>query len=132
MQSEPSYEKARKIVAEKSIKSKESYYELCEKDNRLSKEPELVFKGKFTNWIDYLSIERIYYDLETCKNKINEYLTIHPEIKKNLDLSVICSQLCKLDPLFPPYRLWVEYYNIKDLQELIIISNKKKKLGIVL
>ena len=52
--------------------------------------------------------------------------------KKNLDLSVICSQLCKLDPLFPPNRLWVEYYNIKDLQELIIISNKKKKIGIVL
>ena len=63
------YEKARKIVAEKNIKSKESYYELCEKDNRLSKEPEIIFKAKFTNWIDYLSIERIYYDFETCKKK---------------------------------------------------------------
>ena len=47
------YEKAKKIIADKNIKSKESYYELCERDNRLSKEPEIVFKGQFTNWIEY-------------------------------------------------------------------------------
>lgn len=68
------YEKARKIIADKNIKSKESYYELCERDNRLPKEPEIAFRGKFTNWIEYLSIERVYYDLETCKNKVREYL----------------------------------------------------------
>ena len=28
-----------KIIADKDIKSKESYYELCDNDNRLSKEP---------------------------------------------------------------------------------------------
>jgi hypothetical protein len=33
------YEKAIKIIADKNIKSKDSYYELCERDNRLSKEP---------------------------------------------------------------------------------------------
>jgi hypothetical protein len=43
------YEKARKIISSKNIKSKKSYYELCEIDNRLSKEPEIVFKGQFTN-----------------------------------------------------------------------------------
>ena len=75
------YEKARKIIADKNIKSKESYYELCERDNRLSIEPEIVFKGQFTNWIEYLSIERVYYDLETCKNKVGEYLLLYPEIK---------------------------------------------------
>jgi hypothetical protein len=39
---------------------------MCEKDERLTKDPEKDFKGQFTNWIDYLSIERKYYDFETC------------------------------------------------------------------
>ena len=122
------YEKARKIIADKNIKSKESYYELCERDNRLSKEPEIVFKGQFTNWIEYLSIERVYYDLETCKNKVGEYLLLYPEIKKHyLDLSIVSNELCKIDALFPPNGLWVEYYNVKDLRDIITITNKKKK-----
>jgi superfamily II DNA or RNA helicase len=124
------YEKARKIIADKNIKSKESYYELCERDNRLSKEPEIVFKGQFTNWIEYLSIERLYYDLEICKNKVGEYLLLYPEIKKyylDLDLSIVSNELCKIDILFPPNGLWVEYYNVKELRDLITITNKKKK-----
>jgi superfamily II DNA or RNA helicase len=122
------YEKARKIIADKNIKSKESYYELCERDNRLSKEPEIIFKGQFTNWIEYLSIERVYYDLETCKNKVGEYLLLYPEIKKYyLDLSIVSNELCKIDILFPPNGLWVEYYNVKDLRDIITITNKKKK-----
>ena len=128
-----SYEKARKIIADKNIKSKESYYELCERDNRLSKEPEIVFKGQFTNWIEYLSIERVYYDLETCKNKVGEYLLLYPEIKKHyLDLSIVSNELVKIDALFPPNGLWVEYYNVKDLRDLITITNKKKKMGVIL
>ena len=127
------YEKARKIIADKNIKSKESYYELCERDNRLSKEPEITFKGQFTNWIEYLSIERVYYDLETCKNKVGEYLLLYPEIKKYyLDLSIVSNELCKIDVLFPPNGLWVEYYNVKDLRDLITITNKKKKMGVIL
>ena len=125
------YEKARKIINEKNIKSKEEYFEICERDNRLSKEPETVFKGQFTNWIEYLSIERIYYDLETCKNKVNEYILKYPEIKNHyLNLSIVCSELCKIDNNFPPNGLWVEYYNLKDLRDIIIINiNKKKKTG---
>ena len=127
------YEKARKIIADKNIKSKESYYELCERDNRLSKEPEIVFKGQFTNWIEYLSIERVYYDLETCKNKVSEYLLLYPEIKKHyLDLSIVSNELSKIDALFPPNGLWVEYYNVKDLRDIISITNKKKKKGAIL
>ena len=127
------YEKARKIIADKNIKSKESYYELCETDNRLSKEPEIVFKGQFTNWIDYLSIERIYYDLETCKNKVGKYLLLYPDIKKHyFDLSIVSNELCKLDILFPPNELWVEYYNIKNLQEIITIVNNKKQMGVII
>ena len=128
---ETTYEKARKIIYDKKIKSKESYYELCEIDNRLSKEPEVIFKGKFTNWIEYLSIERVYYDLERCKSKINEYLLLYPEIKKNyLNPSIVTYELCKIDPLFPPVGLWVEYYNVKDLQDIFLIVNKKKKKGV--
>jgi superfamily II DNA or RNA helicase len=127
------YEKARKIISDKNIKSKESYYELCERDNRLSKEPEIAFKGQFTNWIEYLSIERVYYDLETCKNKVSECLLLYPEIKKHyLDLSIVSNELCKIDVLFPPNSLWVEYYNVKDLRDLITITNKKKKTGAIL
>lgn len=127
------YEKARKIIADKNIKDKESYYKLCETDNRLSKEPDIIYKGQFTNWIDYLSIKRVYYELENCKSKINEYLTIFPEIKKNyLNLSIISKQLSEIDDKFPPYGLWVEYYNVKDLNDIIIIINKKKKMGAVL
>jgi len=127
------YEKAIKIIADKNIKSKESYYELCERDNRLSKEPEIVFKGHFTNWIEYLSIERVYYDLETCKNKVGEYLLVYPEIKKHyLDLSIVSNELCKIDALFPPNGLWVEYYSVKDLRDIITIINKKKKMGVIL
>ena len=127
------YEKARKIIADKNIKSKESYYKLCERDNRLSKEPEIVFKGQFTNWIEYLSIERTYYDLETCKNKVSEYLLLYPEIKKHyLDLSIVSNELRKTDALFPPNGLWVEYYNVKDLRDIIIIVSKKKKIGVIL
>jgi len=136
------YEKAKRIiVADKgNIKTKENYYELCERDNRLSKEPEIVFEGQFRNWIDYLSIQRIYYDLETCKNKVSEYLSKYPHIKKHyLDLSFISNELCKLDEEFPPNELWVEYYNeyykdhiVKDLRDLITITNNKKKIGIIL
>ena len=127
------YEKARKIIADKNIKSKEAYYELCERDNRLSKEPEILFKERFTNWIEYLSIERIYYDLETCKNKVDEYLLLYPEIKKHyLDLSIISNKLSKIDTLFPPSDLWVEYYDVKDLRDIITITNKKKKFGAIL
>ena len=127
------YDKARKIIAEKNIKSKEKYYELCKIDNRLSEEPEIIFKGQFKNWIEYLSIKKEYYDIETCKNKINEYLLLNPEIKKNnyLNLSNICNELCKIDPLFPPNELWVEYYDLKNLNDIIIITNNKKKKGII-
>ena len=126
------YEKAKKIIADKNIKDKKAYYELCERDSRLSLNPEELFKSKFKNWVDYLSIDRIYYDFETCKNKVNTYISLYPGIKKNyLELSIICNELCKLDPLFPPFGLWVDYYNVNDLCDIIIISNKKKKGGIV-
>lgn len=121
------YEKAKKIISEKNIKSKETYYELCENDNRLTKDPENEYSGQFTNWIDYLNIDKIYYDIECCKKKLKEYLSIYPEIKKYYyNLSIITNKLCEIDKLFPPSTLWTEYYNIKDLRDIIIITNYKK------
>jgi superfamily II DNA or RNA helicase len=122
------YEKARKIISDKNIKSKESYYELCDIDNRLHKNPEEVFKGQFKNWIEYLSIERVYYDFETCKNKVRTYLLKHPEMKqKYLELSNISCELCNIDKFFPPYGLWVEYYHVTNLSDIIFIRTSKKK-----
>ena len=99
--------------------------------NKLPDDPEMAYKGVFTNWIDYLSIERVYYDLKTCKTKVQEYLALYPEITadyfKNFDLATVCSELCSKDPLFPPYGLWVDYYNLKALRDLIVINYKKKK-----
>lgn len=127
------YEYVRKILNEKCIKSKDGYYKLCDIDKRIPREPQIHFKGKFTNWIEYLNIERRFYDLESCKNKVKEYLLQYPEIKRYyLDLSVVCSKLCILDELFPPFGLWVEYYNMKDLKDIIQIVNKKKRKGVVL
>ena len=124
------YEKARKIIADKNIKSKAGYFELCDTDNRLSKEPEEVFKGHFKGWLDYLSIEQIYYDLETCKSKVKEYLGLYPDIRRHHnDLVSINIDLCKLDKLFPPVGLWTDYYNAKDLQHIIVINIRKKRIS---
>jgi hypothetical protein len=104
----------------------------CDRDSRLSKEPETVY-GKRFRWLEYLSVKRTYYDLETCKNKVNEYLALYPEMKKNyLDLSSICEELRELDNGFPPCGLWVEYYNINDLRDIITITNKKRTSGAIL
>ena len=123
------YEKTRKILVEKNVKSKEAYLELCERDNRLPTEPELVFSSQFTDWIEFLSIKRIYYELDACKSKVADYVAQHPEIRNcYLDLAVICCKLCKLDPLFPPNGLWVDYYKVNDLRDIITIAPKKKKM----
>ena len=124
------YEKARKIISEKTVRSKKAYYELCDRDIRLSKEPEVLYKEKFTNWIDYLGIPRVYYDFETCKKKVTEYLTASPELKRNyMDFAFLCDKLCKLDPMFPESDLWVDYYPIKNIGELISFPKRKTKIG---
>ncbi len=124
------YEKARKIISEKSVRSKKAYYELCDRDIRLSKEPEVLYKDKFTNWVDYLSIPRIYYDFETCKKKVTEYLTASSELKRNyMDYAYLCNELCKMDPMFPASDLWVDYYPVKNIGELIFFPKRKTKIG---
>jgi superfamily II DNA or RNA helicase len=121
------YERAKRIIADHNIKTRKEYYDLCRRDNRLSTEPETTYIGQFTNWIDYLGIQRVYYPVDVCKVKVSEYLSLHPEIRaKGLDLSKICEDLCLLDQLFPPNGLWTDYYNIHELGEIIILSKKRK------
>jgi len=126
------FEKARKIILEKNIKDKESYYKLCDIDHRLSKEPDVVFKGKFKSWTHYFGIKMIYYDLETCRKKINEYLILYPEIQKHyLDWSKIVNELCKIDELFPPCGLWIDYYDVHSINDIFTITKKKKISSII-
>jgi hypothetical protein len=121
------YEKARKIIQDKNIQSRKEYLELCDVDNLLSKNPDELFKGQFTNWCDYLSIDRKYYELEECKMKVNEYISSHIELKKDyLDLEKVCINLCKLDYNFPPPDLWIDYYKINKLEDIIDIKRNKK------
>jgi len=112
-----SYEKAKKIIAEHNVKTKEDYYALTLRLNKLPDDPETAYKGVFTNWIDYLSIERVYYDLKTCKSKVNEYLANETSI--DFELTNIAKNLKSLDNKFPPCDLWCDYYDINDLTEII-------------
>ena len=121
------YDKAREIVASHAVKSMAEYYELCDKDNRLPREPDDVYKPSFISWIHYLSIERKFYELEECKAKAAQYIGMYPEIVKSiLKISPVINELCKLDPLFPPNDLWMEYYGVKDITCIIILKSRKK------
>lgn len=117
-----SFNKAKQIISEKNIISKEQYYTICDIDNRLSKQPEILYEGEFTNWIDYLGISQKYYDLETCKDKVKYHLYSIKEI--DFELSKITKKLKQLDDMFPPYDLWCEYYNINDLNEILKYNNE--------
>jgi hypothetical protein len=49
-----------------------------------------------------------------------------------LDLSIVSNELCNIDILFQPNGLWVEYYNVNDLRDIITMTNKTKKMGVIL
>jgi hypothetical protein len=121
------YEKAKKIIVEKQIRSKEQYFEQCVKDNRLSTEPDVTYKSKFTNWIDYLSIPREYYTKEECMKKVTEYLSTGEITVDRTDLAAVCVEVCRKDTMFPSPDLWVDYYDVKEISELIKLPRKKKK-----
>lgn len=122
------YEKVRKILKEKNIITKEAYIGLCEKDSRLPLEPDIVFKSQFTGWVDFLNIQRgSYYELATCKRKVADYLSQHSGLKEDyLDLAKVCHELCNIDPQFPPDGLWVDYYKVKDLRDIMTIDTRRK------
>jgi len=123
------YNVAKKIIANKNICSKEEYYILCDNDYRLDKDPETLYGGTFNNWIDYLSIGEIYYNIDMCKIKIAKFYSTNT-IKKNDDLEKIIIQLKQWDCNFPPVDLFADYYqhyyNINNLYEVILSLRIKK------
>jgi len=122
------YQKAKRLIHNKGLMSKDAYFKLCEEDDRLPKDPELLFQKDFKSWTDYLGIETTYYDFETCREKIDEFLQANPEMKKyNLNLSVISNRLCSIDPMFPPEGLWTDYYKIHNLTEIIKIPKQQHR-----
>lgn len=123
------YAKAKTLVATKHIMSKQEYSVSCLQDIRLPLDPETTFHGHFTNWVDYLSIERNFYDLETCKQKVVKYLREYQDLKP-LQFSEMIKRLKQIDASFPPPDLWEDYYQ-EDINKIIIISKKKKRVGCV-
>lgn len=103
--------------------TKKEYNDLCKIDTRLSLEPDILFGTKF-DWIEYLSIDRVFYNLDECKIKIVEFLKLNPIFNNKLP-STIITELCKLDNKFPPNDLFVEYYKV-PISELIKKINKPK------
>ena len=125
-----SFESVRTILAEKNIRSIEEYFELCDRDMRFPSDPERIFGHLVTrwSWVYYFGISSTFYDIDKCKEKIAEYLTTYPGIRTQyFDLSLVCSELCKLDPMFPPNGLWVDYYKVDELHDIIHFCTKKRK-----
>lgn len=115
------YEKAMKIIALRNvILDKEGYYKLCDEDTRLPKDPETAYADQFTKWTIYLGTPRIYYDLETCKREVKKYYSHN-------DPDAICKKCVESDGNFPPYGLWVDYYGVCNLSEIIEPSMRKGK-----
>jgi len=123
------YAKAKTLVASKCLKSKQEYSVSCGQDIRLPLDPETTFHGQFTDWVDYLSFKGDYYDLETCKRKVTEYMNQYPDLKP-LQFSEVMERLKQMDSSFPPPDLWEDYYQ-EDINKIIIISKKKKRVGCV-
>ena len=60
-------------------------------------------------------------------------MNIYPELKNNyLNPLIITKKLVDIDPNFPPYELWVEYYNVKHINDIISFKTNKKKMGVIL
>lgn len=125
----------KKLLQPKSVRSINEYLELCDRDTRFPRDPEQVFRNQYTkwSWFHYFGISSTtFYDIATCKIKCAEYLAAYPEIRsKYLDLSLVCTDLCKLDEQFPPNGMWVDYYKVDELRDLIqIAAPMLKKKGL--
>lgn len=121
------YNKATKILKEYRFKSKKEYYRFCEEDSRFPLKPEEYFGSAFIGWIHYLSIDRIYYDLETCKIKTQEYIKQNPTIL-NSDTYNIIIFLSNIDKLFPHPELWIDYYKLNSINDIINYTRKRRNL----
>ena len=124
-----SYDRVKSFISGNCF-TKEDYRLLCESNNNLPLDPEKYYNHFFRGWIDFLSILEIYYDLEMCKLRVKELMT--PDIRKK-DYSDMCKLLKEQDNNFPPSDLWMEYYNVNTIKDIIPFSNipRIKKLVLV-
>jgi len=122
------YEKAKSIISNYNINfiTKDDYYKLCDRDIRLPREPHIMFKNKF-NWIDYLNIKGDYYTFDECIKMVNFYLDKNQGLKKYyLNIYELSKILNEMDNKFPPYDFWLEYYQVKKLNQIISIKKDIK------
>lgn len=117
------YEKAVEIIKSKNIQNKEDYFSLCQKDFRLPKDPVSVFQ-KFISWTDYLGIERKFYLKEEAMTKIQFLISSNTISQFTLDYNNLCKKICTLDPMFPPFDLWTDYYEVPNLS--VMFQSRKK------
>jgi superfamily II DNA or RNA helicase len=122
-----SYEKAKNILKRLEIESKKQYFEYCRVDKRFPINPSGYFKEQFKGWIDYLGIEKNYYNLETCKEKVKEEI-----LKTGKDIFTLVETLCEEDKNFPAGDLWLEYYNVENLSEICETQRIRKKINVII
>ena len=129
-----SYEIAKKIIGNK-CSSKKDYFELCETDTRLPKEPDVFFEGKFKGWVDYLNIDvSKYYSKEECLEKIDLLIKAsqyRENLIKNHKEEEVFEELINFDNKFPPLDIWTDIYLINSFREMIKVQSKKKKVLIL-
>jgi superfamily II DNA or RNA helicase len=118
-----SYREAKRIVKETGIKTKEEYTELCKKDIRLTEEPEEVYGKAFLGWLDYLGLmdmSKKYYTLMECCEKVQEWFEKWCKNNKKVTPPTrVMEELCKIDDRFPPVGLWVDYYKVNNISDII-------------
>jgi superfamily II DNA or RNA helicase len=125
-----SYTKACTLLSTKKIKSKHEYYDLCDTDIRFSKDPEIRFGKKFIGWIHYLCIDTShYYDVDTCKEKISQYLKENPDFKKYIHTnpSYIYNKLSFNDNMCISNDFVLDYYQLRCINDMFPKINKKNK-----
>lgn len=116
--------RATEIIKKYNITTKEEYYELCEKDIRLPKDPQKSFDD-FGGWVKYLSIDRsLYYEHhQLCKKSIDKIIAKNPKIMY-YDLGSIYEFCKEYDDKLPPYP--TDFYKdngLRDIKQLIEIDH---------
>lgn len=126
--------KAMEIIKNYKIETKERYYEICNEDPRLPKDPDSIYHD-FPGWIEYLQIDRYqYYNIDQCISVINKIKIIfHDEIKEMNDNLDQIYNFCKLqDNKIPPLPCdFYKMHDIKNMKNLIFDRCKKKSIKLI-
>ena len=128
------YDKAKKEIIRLQqgyeIKNLDDYKILYTKDIRFPEDPKEYYGSKFKGWFDFLSLERKYYTLDECKIKCKEILRLRPElkIKNRFNYLEICKVLFNIQNTnFPPYEMWLDYYNENNIKDLSIFFEEERE-----